>query len=155
MFLWSTPEFIRGFRKTGEQDPLSLIIHAELQTGLVDLYDIGVVAAPLLAQENTAAYNQARYVLNGPQDLIGEHVVKMVEQYIGEPDISDRLKDLTMVDLMADSTSESKNVISLIKITQVATWEGRAKGETTSKEILELYAPMCTVVEVLKQLTEG
>jgi hypothetical protein len=56
---------------------------------------------------------------------------------------------------MADNSSESKNVIRSIKFAAVTSWEGKAKAETTSKEILELYAPKRTVAEVLKELVEG
>jgi uncharacterized protein YbjT (DUF2867 family) len=155
MFLTPTAEFIKDFKKTGKQGSLSMIIDASTPTGLIDSYDVGVVAARLLAQEDTAPHNKAKYVLNGPEDVTGEQVVKMAEQYIGEPVKDIKFKDLSFVDQMADNSSESKNVIRSIKFAPVTSWEGKAKADTTSKEILELYAPKRTVAEVLKELVEG
>jgi uncharacterized protein YbjT (DUF2867 family) len=155
MFLTPTAEFIKEFKKTGKQGSLSMIIDASTPTGLIDSYDVGVVAAHLLAQEDTAPHNKAKYVLNGPEDVTGEQVVKMAVQYIGEPVKDVKFKDLSFVDQMADNSSESKNVIRSIKFAPITSWEGKAKAETTSKEILELYAPKRTVAEVLKELVEG
>jgi uncharacterized protein YbjT (DUF2867 family) len=155
MFLTPTAEFIKDFKKTGKQGSLSMIIDASTPTGLIDSYDVGVVAAHLLAQEDTAPHNKAKYILNGPEDVTGEQVVKMAEQYIGEPVKDVKFQDLSFIDQMADNSSESKNVIRSIKFAAVTSWEGKAKAETTSKEILELYAPKRTVAEVLKELVEG
>jgi hypothetical protein len=66
-----------------------------------------------------------------------------------------RYKDLSFIDDMANNSSESRNVMLSIKGAPITSWEGKAKAETTSKEILELYAPKRTVAEVLKDLVEG
>jgi uncharacterized protein YbjT (DUF2867 family) len=155
MFLTPAAEFIKAFKKTGKQGSVSMIIDASTPTGLIDSHDVGVVAAHLLAEEKTESHNQRRYVLNGPEDVTGEEIVKLVEQYIGEPVKDVKFKDLSFIDDMANNGSESKNVILSIKDAPVTSWEGKAKVETTSKEILELYAPKRTVSEVLKALVEG
>jgi uncharacterized protein YbjT (DUF2867 family) len=155
MFLAPTAEFIKEFKETGKQGSVSMIIDASTPTGLIDPYDVGVVAAHLLAAEKTAPHDQKRYVLSGPEDVTGEEVVKMIEQYIGEPVKDVKYKDLSFIDDMANNSSESKNVMLSIKGAPITSWEGKAKAETTSKEILELYAPKRTVAEVLKDLVEG
>jgi uncharacterized protein YbjT (DUF2867 family) len=155
MFLTPAAEFIKEFKKTGKQGSVSLIIDASTPTGLIDSYDVGVVAAHLLAAEQTGPHDQKRYVLNGPEDVTGEEIIKLVEQYIGEPVKDVKYKDLSFIDDMANNSSESKNVMLSIKGAPVTSWEGKAKAETTSKEILELYAPKRTVSEVLKELVEG
>lgn len=154
IFFGPTVDYIKNFRKTGKQGPLSFMIDASTPIGLIDPYDVGIVAAHLLVQENTAPHNQARYVLNGPEDITGEQVVKMVEQYIGEPIKDVRFNDMTVLDPMIDASSESKNVFGSIKRALETSLEGKAKAETTSKEILQLYAPKRTVAEVLKGLVE-
>jgi uncharacterized protein YbjT (DUF2867 family) len=155
MFLTPAAEFIKEFKKTGKQGSVSLITDASTPTGLIDSYDVGVVAAHLLAAEQTGPHDQKRYVLNGPEDVTGEEIIKLVEQYIGEPVKDVKYKDLSFIDDMANNSSESKNVMLSIKGAPVTSWEGKAKAETTSKEILELYAPKRTVSEVLKELVEG
>lgn len=153
--LGPTAEFIKEFKRTGKKGPLSVILDASTPTGMIDPYDIGVVAAHLLAQEDTTPHNQAKYVLNGPEDVTGEQIVKMAEQYIGEPVKDVGFKDVSFVDQMAEGSSESKNVILSIKHSLNAFWDGKGKAETTSKEILDLYAPKRTAAEVLRGLVEG
>ncbi|GAB7324975.1 hypothetical protein MBLNU13_g08780t1 [Cladosporium sp. NU13] len=155
LVLGAAAEFIREFKKTGKQGPLSNILDSSTHTGLIDPYDIGVVAAHLLAQEDTTPHNQAKYVLNGPEDVTGEQIVKMAEQYIGEPVKDVRFKDMAFVDQMAEGSSGSKTVIRSIKFAPVTIWEGKAKAETTSKEALDLYAPKRTAADMLKELVEA
>jgi hypothetical protein len=85
MGLNATAEFIKEFKKTGKQGPLSMMMDASTPAGLINPYDVGVIAAHLLAQEDTNPHNNANYVLNGPEDVTGEQVFKMANQYIGEP----------------------------------------------------------------------
>jgi hypothetical protein len=92
--------------------------------------------------------------LNGPEDVTGEQIVKMVEQYIGEPVKDVKFRDVSFVEQMAENTSESKTVIRSVRFGPVTTWEGKARAETRSKEILELYAPKRTAAEVLKDLVD-
>lgn len=155
MVLWAAAELIKEQKKTGKQSSLSLMMDATTPTGLIDPYDVGVVAAHLLAQENTAAHNKARYVLNGPGDVTGEEIVRMAEQHIGEPIKDVKFKDLSLQDHIIATTTESKNVVGSIKFSAASMWEGKAKAETTSKEILQLYAPKRTVAQVLEQMVEG
>ncbi|KAK5675087.1 hypothetical protein LTS10_012161 [Elasticomyces elasticus] len=152
MILTPAANLIEEFRKNGKQKPLRIMIDASTPTGLIDPHDVGIVAAHLLAQEMTALHNRRRYVLNGPEDVTGEQIVKLVEQHIGEPVKDVRFKDLSMIDQMVDHTTESKNVIGSIKSAPTTSWAGEAKANTASKETLELYAPKRTASEVLKQL---
>jgi uncharacterized protein YbjT (DUF2867 family) len=69
-------EFIKNHRKSGVQERLSLIISKDTPMGLIDPNEIGIFAAYLLAQENPAVHNKAKYVLNGPEDLTGAQVVE-------------------------------------------------------------------------------
>ncbi|KAI7551687.1 NAD(P)-binding protein [Hortaea werneckii] len=155
MFVAGAAEVVKSFRSTGEQEPLRLIIDQHAPTGLVDSYDVGVLAAHLLAQEDSAPHNGKRYVVNGPEDITGEQVTKLVEQYLGEPVKDVRYADLSMIDDFAGNYPGPKNLIRSIKHAPVTTWEGKAKAETTSKEVLELCAPKRTVGDVLRQMIDG
>jgi uncharacterized protein YbjT (DUF2867 family) len=136
MVLKFSAEFIKDFKKTGKQGSLSVIFDASTTIGLIDSYDVGVVAAHLLAQEDTAPHDRAKYVLNGPEDVTGEQIVKMVEQYIGESVKDVKFKDVLFTDQKADNSPESKNVIRSIKFALVTSWEGKAKAETTRTRFL-------------------
>jgi uncharacterized protein YbjT (DUF2867 family) len=153
--LTPTIEFIKEFEETGKQGRLMMMIDASTGVGLIDPYDVGVVAAHLLAQEDTAPHNHAKYVLNGPEDITGDQVAKMVEQYIGEPIRNVRFRDTTFVDQMVESSSESRTVMRSIRFAPVTSWEGKAKAETTSKEIFALHTPSRTAAEVFKELVKG
>jgi hypothetical protein len=126
-------------------------------TVLIDSYDVGVATAHILAQEDRARapHNETRYVLNGLEDVTGEQIIKMVEQYIGESVKDVKFKDVSFIGEMADNSSESKNVMRSIKFALVSSGEGKAGAETTSKEILELYALRRTVTGVLRELVEA
>lgn len=151
MFVGSTAQFIQDFKKTGKQGTLSMMINADTPTALVDPYDVGVTAAHLLAQEDTAKHNKARYVVNGPEDTTGEQVKKLVEQYIGEPVKDVKYKDMSFIEPWAES-APSPNLIRSVYHAPVTSWEGKAKAETTSPEIMELYPAKRTVADVLKSM---
>jgi len=155
LFLSGAAEMVKSSRSTGKQEPLRLIIDQATPTGLVDPYDVGVLAAHLLAQENSAPHNGKRYVVNGPEDITGEQVTKLVEHYLGEPVKDVRYADLSVIVDYAGNYPGPKNLIRSLKYAPVTSWEGKAKAETTSKEVLELYAPKRTVGDVLRQMLDG
>lgn len=148
-------ELIKQYRQTGKHGHLSLMLNADTPTGVIDPWDVGVVAAHLLATENTGQHNRARYVLNGPEDLTGSQVVSMVEKEIGVKLEDVRFKDLSFIDQWADSVTDgSKNLIRTIKNAPLTAWSGDAKASTTSKEILALAPPKGTAEQALKQLLQ-
>ncbi|KAJ9144611.1 NmrA-like family protein [Pleurostoma richardsiae] len=154
LYLSTAVELIKQYRKTGKQGTLRLMASADAPVGIIDPYDIGVLAAHLLCQEDPAVHNKARYVLNGPEDITGQQIVKMVEQHIGAPVESVKFKELEFVDNMVAATRESKNVISSVKYALETSWQGKCTASTTSKEVLELAAPTRTPVEVFKAMLE-
>lgn len=154
LFLSSAAELIKQYRNTGKQDTLSLIASADAPVGIIDPDEVGVIAAKLLLQEDPSAHNNAKYALNGPEDITGAQIVKMVEQYIGVKVENVTYKDMSFIDQMAAASKESKNVILSIKYALESGWEGKCTASTTSKEILELAAPKRTPAEVLKTMLQ-
>lgn len=150
-------EFIKGYRR-GKQDTLRLLLSEDAPVGIIDPDEVGVIAAHLLLKEDTSVHNQAKYVLNGPEDINGRQVVDMVEQYIGVPVKDVSYKDLSFIDMLYEyqyaGTKQSKNVIYSIKRALETAWDGKCSTSTTSKEILELAAPKRTPSDVLKTLLE-
>lgn len=156
LYLGTAAALIKQYRETGKQDTLRLMASADAPVGIIDPYEVGVVAARLLSQEDTAAHNNARYVLNGPEDITGTQIVKMVEQHIGTRVDNVSYKDMGFIDDMAAAApQESKNVILSIKFAPETAWEGKCTASTTSKEVLELAAPMRTPADVLKSMLEA
>ncbi|KAK4157563.1 hypothetical protein C8A00DRAFT_29566 [Chaetomidium leptoderma] len=155
-YLLPAAQLIKQYRETGKQDTLRLAASADAPVGVIDADDVGVFAAHLLAQEDPAVHNQAKYVLNGPEDITGEQIVKMVEQHIGTKVESVSYKDMSFVDGMAAvAPQESKSVILSIKHAAETAWEGKCTASTTSKEVLALAAPTRTAADGLKALLEG
>ncbi|KAI3332139.1 NAD(P)-binding protein [Xylariaceae sp. AK1471] len=153
LVLASAAELIKLHRKTGKQNILRIIESAEAPVGIIDPDDIGVFAAHLLAQQDPTSHNKAKYILNGPEDVTGNQIVKMVEQYIGTKVENVSFKDMTFVDTWAKS-SPDEHLILTIKHAMQTSWDGLASASTTSKEVLELAAPRRTPAEVLKSLLE-
>ncbi|KAI7352971.1 hypothetical protein KC336_g22406, partial [Hortaea werneckii] len=96
-----------------------------------------------------------RYVVNGPEDITGEQVTKLVEHYLGEPVKDVRYADLSVIEDYAVNYPGPKNLIRSLKYAPVTSWEGKAKAKTTSKEVLELCAPKRTAGDVLRQMIDG
>ncbi|KAF2875161.1 hypothetical protein BDV95DRAFT_310051 [Massariosphaeria phaeospora] len=153
-YLSSAAGLIKTFRENGKQEVLRLIASEDAPVGIVDADEVGIIAASLLLQEDPTAHNHAKYVLNGPEDITGKQIVKMVEEHIGESVKNVSYKDVSFIDQMAAGTQESKNVILSIKYAPETAWEGKCTASTTSKEILELAAPKRTPADVLRSLLE-
>lgn len=154
MLLAPTAQFIKHTLTTGRQSPMSLIIDADTPTGLVDPHDVGILAAHLLAQEDTSPHQAARYIVNGPEDITGREVEKLAEQYIGARIKDVQYQDLSFIDKMAKTSKHSQNLMMSIKHTPVASWNGEARAETTSEEVFGLFAPRSTVADILKGLVQ-
>ena len=154
--LWLSPaaEFIKKYRETGKQDTLRLMASKDAPIGAIHPDDVGVFAAQLLVITDPSVHNNARYVLNGPEDISGSQIVKMIEQYIGAEVEDVVYKDTTFVDHWAASTPETKNLILSIKHAFQTGWDGKCAASTTSKEVLKLAPPKHKPADVLKSLLE-
>lgn len=150
--LYPAVEFIKKYRETGKQDALRLLAPANAPMGAIDPDDVGAFAAKLLCEEDPSAHNNARYVLNGPEDITGKQIVEMVEQRIGAKVEDVAFADMSFVDGMASASRESPNVILSIKNALNTTREGKATASTTSPEVLKLGAPKRTPEDVMKTL---
>jgi uncharacterized protein YbjT (DUF2867 family) len=153
-YLSPAAEFIKEYRETGKQNTLRLMASADAPVGIIDSNEVGVFAAHLLAEKDTTVHNKAKYVLNGPEDVTGEQVVKMIEDRIGTPVANVVYKDLSFVDQMAAATNESKNVVLSIKRAPETAWQGLCTASTTSKAVLDLAAPARTPAQVLDTLLQ-
>ncbi|KAF9737093.1 hypothetical protein PMIN04_003763 [Paraphaeosphaeria minitans] len=153
-YLSTAAELIKKFKKEGKQDVLRLVASEDAPVGIIDADEVGTVAAHLLLQEDTAVHNKAKYVLNGPEDITGRQIVKMVEEQIGTNVENVSFKDMSFVEYMAAASQESKSVIMSIQHAAETSWEGKCSASTTSKEILALAAPKRTPADVLKSLLE-
>jgi uncharacterized protein YbjT (DUF2867 family) len=153
-YLSTAADLIKKHRKTGNQEPLRLLASADGPVGIVDPDDVGIIAAHLLLQEDPTVHNKAKYVLNGPEDITGNQIVKMVEEHIGTKVENVIFKDTSFVDQMAAASQESKSVIMSLKYAAETAWEGKCTASTTSKEVLDLAAPKRTPAHVLKTLLE-
>ena len=153
---WLMPaaELIKTVRNGGKQHTLRTMASADGPVGVIDPHDVGVFAAHLLLQEDTSAHNKRRYVLNGPEDITGDEVVAMVEKHIGAKVEDVKFKDLSFVDDMVAASNQAKNVIGSIKRAPDSAWNGEAKADTTSKEVLDIAAPKRTPADVMAMLLE-
>lgn len=148
----SAAEFIKQYRKTKKQTTLMLFPDGDALAGVIDAAEVGVFAAHLLTSDNTTQHNQARYVLNGPEDINGQTIVKLVEQHIGTKVDKVTFNDVSFLDKQAETTAESKNLILSIKQAMNTTKEGKCKASTTSKEVLSIAAPKNTAAKVLADM---
>ncbi|GFF94066.1 putative NmrA-like family protein [Aspergillus lentulus] len=104
-----TAEFIKKYRKTGEQNTLRLILSKDAPVGIINSNEVSVITAHLLSRDDTSAYNKSKYILNRPDDITGMQIVSMVEQHIGMPVKDVSYKDLSFIDMVyEDKYTETK-----------------------------------------------
>lgn len=152
--LGTAAALIKEYRKTGKQDTLRLMVPEHAPMAIIDPFEVGVVAAHLLAQEDPSVHNKAKYVLNGPEDITGAGIVKLVEEHIGTKVESVRFKDMSFVEAMAAAAPQSKSLFLSVRHGLDVVEEGKSTAATTSKEVLELAAPSVTPAEALKALLQ-
>lgn len=159
MFFFSAAQFIKEFRETGQQGTLSLLGSKDSPVGVIDSDEVGIVAANLLAQADTIKHNRKRYVLNGPEEITGEGVLRLVENSIGVPVENVSYQDLSWLDGLLEAEymgpGISRNVVLSTKRAAEKAWDGRFSTVPTSQEVLELYAPRRTPEEMLETLLEA
>ncbi|KAH7385925.1 NmrA-like family protein [Pyrenochaeta sp. MPI-SDFR-AT-0127] len=153
-YLSNAVEFVKKYRKHGKQGILSLMASPDAPVGIIDPHDVGIVAAHLLLQGDPTAHNKAKYVLNGPEDITGNQIVKLVEEHIGAKVENVIYKDLSFIEQMAAASKQSTNVILSLKYALDTAWEGMCTASTTSKEILDLAAPKQTPADAFRQMLE-
>lgn len=148
-------EFIKQYRKDGKQETLALMADDDAPVGYVHPDDVGRFAAVLLCQEDFSVHNKAKYILNGPVDITGKEIIKLVEQIIGTQVKNVKFRDTSLADFLAASSKENKGLILSCKSMPVTAWEGKCSVATTSKEVKELAAPKITPSGWLKSALEA
>jgi len=154
MALGPAVEFIKQYRKDGKQSTLLLMPDEDALLGCVHPDDVGRFAAVLLSQEDHSVHNKAKYVLNGPEDITGKQIVRLVEQNIGTQVDNVKFRDMSFIDSWAASVEENKSLILSIKYAPVTSWAGKCSTATTSKVVKELAAPEITPAGWLKTALE-
>ncbi|KAI1191043.1 hypothetical protein F5B17DRAFT_364434 [Nemania serpens] len=152
IYLGSAAALINEYRKSGKQSTLRILGSADAPAGIIDADEVGVLAATLLALQDPSPHNKAKYVVNGPEDITGNQVVKLVEQYIGTKVEDVIFEDMSFVDYMASQSKDPKNITLSIKYALEPLVAGLCSASTTSKEVLELAAPKSTPAEVLASM---
>ncbi|KAK6596458.1 hypothetical protein QC760_006113 [Botrytis cinerea] len=147
-------EFIKQYRKDGKQNKLLLMPDADAPLACIDPDEVGRFAAVLLAQEDYSIHNKKKYELNGPVNINGKQIIKLVEQNIGMEVKDFKFRDMTFIDAWADSVKDHKSHILSIKGAPQTGWEGKCSTATTSKEFLELSPPKITPEMWLKSALE-
>lgn len=154
-YLAPAVNLVKEWRQTGKQGPLRLVAAKDAPVGIIDADDVGVFAAHLLLERDPTKHNKAKYVLNGPEDITGEQVVKMVEAQIGQAVADVRYKDLTFIDEMAAQVpDDAKQTILTIKHAPKTAWDGQCSTSTTSKEVLDIAPPKATPAKVFQQMLD-
>lgn len=150
-YVGSAARFVKEYRKTGKQGVLKLMASKDGIVGAVHPGDVGRLAATLLIVGDPSAHNQARYVVNGPQDITGSQLVEMVEREIGAQVEEVRYKDISYVYAAAEASPESRSLILSKQHALEAVWAGMSCS-TTSPEVSSLCAPIITPSETFNSL---
>jgi uncharacterized protein YbjT (DUF2867 family) len=145
---------IKEHRKTGKQDTLRLLSPEHAPMAIIDPWEVGVLAAHLLAEADPSKHNKGKYIVNGPEDINGAQIVKLVEKYIGTRVENVIFRDMSWIEAMAAAAPGSRSVILSIKNSMDTVESENSRASATSKEVLDLAPPTRTPADALKALLE-
>ncbi|KAL3486002.1 NmrA-like family protein [Aspergillus germanicus] len=161
IFFFSAAQFIKEYRETGKLGTLRVMGSKDTPVAVIDSDEVGVVAAHLLSQDVTTRHNKKKYVLNGPESITGQGIVRLVEETIGVPVPDENvsyqdqsgLDDLLEAEYMGPGIS--RNVVLSTKRAVEKAWAGGFPTIPTSKVVLDIAAPRRTPREMLDGLLQG
>ncbi|KAL0936002.1 NmrA-like family protein [Colletotrichum truncatum] len=158
-YLAPAAQYIKRYKETGELGTLSLMAAKDAPVAPNDPVEVGVFAARLLALDDPSPHSGAKYVLNGPEDITGEQIVKLVEKHIGTEVKDVVYQDLSFIEAFVASgfggPGQSKTVLRSMRYGLMTMWKGVCVTATTSKEVKEIGGPKRTPAEMLNRLLEG
>lgn len=149
-YLASAVSWIKSYKRNGKQETLATNLAADVPVAMINPEDVGNVGAHLLALEDPTPHNQARYVLSGPQDVTGQDVVRLAEQYVGVKIDEVKFED---TDWLKDIGFPEK-ILGSVLAGCVPLWQGKCSlaGTPTSKEVMELAPPRWNVADSLQAM---
>ncbi|GAC96093.1 nmrA-like protein [Pseudozyma hubeiensis SY62] len=153
-YLNTAAQFIHEHHKSGnvKAGRLHLQANEDGLTAPIDPGEVGIVAARLLGQEDVGPYNHAKLVLQGPTDITGRDIVRMVERRIGTKVEDIKYKDLAYLDEYFQKGPHSCNVMSSIKYAFIVGWDGKNTADTTSEQVRKLGPPTVGPEEALDKM---
>lgn len=151
-YLMSAANWIKAYRKSGKQETLAIVPANDAAVAMIDPEDVGSVGAHLLALEDPTPHSQVCYVLSGPEDVTGQRIVELVEQYTGVKVQKVEFKATDFIEDLVKKGVYPEKVLPSILAGFEPLWQGECKldGTPTSREIMELTPPRRTVVDALE-----
>jgi uncharacterized protein YbjT (DUF2867 family) len=144
-------DWVKEYRKTGQKGKLDIMLGETKGVYSIDANEVGVVAAHLLASDDTSIHNRKKYILRGPEAITGRQIVDQIERHTGVKVDDVRFNSLAFIDQLGDA-GWPKNLVKAMKraMTNSFADEGKAPASApTSPEIMEVYAPKISAVEYL------
>ncbi|KAL7951706.1 hypothetical protein V8C42DRAFT_304948 [Trichoderma barbatum] len=149
--------WIAAYKQTGKQGVLPILSSEDTPAALIDPEDIGTFAAHLLALDDVSPHNHGKYVLQGPEDVTGRDIVKLVEDYIGTEveNVEYSSKDTYFNAVRGMGISD--RLIPAMFTTVEAMWAGKCARDyhPTSKEVIALAPPKTTAAETFEAMLAG
>ncbi|KEQ90464.1 hypothetical protein AUEXF2481DRAFT_567999 [Aureobasidium subglaciale EXF-2481] len=154
MYLSSAAQWIKAYRRTGNQEVLKTNVAEDVAVAMIDPRDVGKVGAHLLTLDDVTPHNGARYVLSGPEDINGKDILELVESFANVKVETVEYKDVSWIDDLASSGVYPKKVLSSIKAGCIPLWNAQCSlsGSPTSKKIIALAAPSRTPIQALETM---
>lgn len=155
MYLGPAAAFVKEFRATGKQDTLRLMADEHALCAPIDCREVGAFAAQLIAQEDVSKHHTKRYVMNGPVDITGREIVKMVEEATGQEVKDVRFRDMEFIDAWAAQEKEKAHLVLSIKHAPELSWAGLTRAKNNSPEVGELLELKATPAMVFDELIKA
>lgn len=136
--------WLEKYRKTGEKDPLGIIVEADVPVAVVDPIEVGIIAARLLVSEDYATTHAGkRYTIVGPEDLTGRKMVKILEKHARTTVDNVTYRDLSWLDSNMGMFGFPRYLLHSLASVPPNGINGNCslKGSPTSPEVLKVYKP--------------
>jgi uncharacterized protein YbjT (DUF2867 family) len=134
--------WLKKYRETGQKDPFKLTIDGDNGVAMIDPTEVGIIAAHLLALEDTSPHTSRKYVLVGPSNASGKQIVKLLEKHAGTTVDDVVFRDVSFIE-HAKAAGTPENILASLTLAPRSGYDGGCSIEATptSPEIMQLYAP--------------
>ena len=155
-FVYPTQAWLAEYRKTGKQTPFRTNLDEKAPFAAVDPYEVGIIAAQLLTQEDVSKHASKKYVIAGPENLNGKQIVELLEKHAGIKLDDVEYRDTKWAEMLK-AMGTPEYLIPSIATAPTFSWDGSSSKEAdpTNPEILALYTPKNGALEAIDKALQA
>lgn len=133
-------DWVSTYKKDGTKKPFKFMLDGDSEAAPIDPTEVGIIAGKLLALDDVSPHASQKYCLNGPQNVTGNEVTKLVEKYAGTTVDDVTYRDTSFIEY-ARSAGTPENVLASLALAPMRAYGGATSVENmpTSPAILKIH----------------